>query len=356
VFHLHDLGWNSFFQQHIKPNERLVPARVVEEQRAAFRVACAGGELLAEVSGHLRHSAIDRASLPAVGDWVLIDARPAEQRATIHEVLPRRTKFSRKVAGNQTAEQVIAANIDVVFLMTSLNADLNPRRIERYLATVWESGAQPVVLLSKSDLCDRIPEAIETITEVALGVEIHSLSAITGSGLDEIRRYFVPGQTIALLGSSGVGKSTLINRLLDREAQTVRDIREDDERGRHTTTARRLFVLSGGGMLIDTPGMRELQLWDVEDGLSQAFDDIERLAGNCRFRDCQHESEPDCAVRMALDQQQLDLQRFESYLKLRRELNYLDRKQDVLARVEQNRKWKRVHKAAKQMYRQREKP
>ena len=354
--HLHELGWNSFFQQFLKTTDSRLPARVVEEQRSAFRVDCEAGELLAESTGHLRYTAADRSALPAVGDWVLIEPRVAERRATIHEVLPRRTKFSRKAAGRETEEQIVAANIDTAFLVTSLNADLNLRRIERYLTTIWESGAQPVVLLSKSDLCEDIPTAMAAVADVAFGVPIHALSSATGEGLDVINEYLKPGHTIALIGSSGVGKSTLINRLLGLDVQKTIAIREDDARGRHATTARRLFLLPGGGMLIDTPGMRELQLWEANEGLSQTFEDIEQLAQNCRFDDCQHESEPHCAVQSALANNTLSSERFESYLKLRRELGYLARKQDVLSAIELKRKWKRTHKAVKQMYRNRDKP
>jgi ribosome biogenesis GTPase len=355
VFHLHELGWSSFFQQHLKEQDSRIPARIIEEQRSAYRVACEIGQLHAEAAGHLRHTAA-RAELPTVGDWVLIEARFGEGRATIHEVFPRKSKFSRKVAGRETSEQIVAANIDTVFLMTSLTGDLNPRRIERYLTTVWDSGARPVLLLSKADLCDDPAALMEKIAHVTIGVPIHCVSSITGDGLDSILAYITRGQTVALLGSSGVGKSTLVNRLLGHQVQQVREIREGDGRGRHTTTARRLFILEQGGMLIDTPGMRELQLWDAGEGLSQAFADIEQIAQECRFRDCGHDSEPGCAVQSALRSRQLRSERFESYLKLRREMEHLERKQDVFARIEHNRKWKQLNKAARELYKHRNKP
>jgi len=355
VSHLYELGWNSFFQQHVHPDDLRVPARVVEEQRELFRVACEAGEFQAELTGHLRHTVTTRSGLPAVGDWVLIEVRSGG-RATIHEVFPRKTKFSRKAAGQETVEQIAAANFETVFVMTSLNADLNLRRLERYLTATWDSGAQPVILLTKSDLCTDIMPSLEAVSEVAFGVPIIALSSVTGAGIEQIFQYLKKGQTAVLLGSSGVGKSTLMNCLLGRSVQAVRDIREDDARGRHTTTARRLFILPNGGMLIDTPGMRELQLWDETGGFSQTFSDIQAIAEECRFRDCGHQTEPGCAVQAALAEQRLSPDRLESYFKLRRELRYLARKQDAVARIEETRRWKSIRKSVRELYKHRNKP
>jgi ribosome biogenesis GTPase len=351
LIHLEQLGWSSFFRKHWQASDAdRTPARVVEEQKDAYRVACEAGVLLAEVAGHLRYNAKERSDFPAVGDWVAVDARADEGRATIHRVLPRKTKFSRKVAGTETSEQIVAANIDTIFLVTSLNADLNLRRIERYLTTIWESGAQPVILLSKADLCDDPAGAVEAVYGSAIGVPIHVLSALSGQGMEQLDPYIKEGQTVALLGSSGVGKSTIINRFIGADTQKTREIREDNDRGRHATSSRRLFVLPHGGILIDTPGMRELQLWDAASGLGQTFEDIETFASRCRFRDCQHETEPDCAVQAALTNGKLNAGRFQSYLKLKRELAYLTRKQDIVARIEENNRWKAIHKAMRQHY------
>ena len=344
--HLDALGWCPFFSNNVAPNMSLRPARVVEVQRSAYRVVSESGESQAQLTGRFRHTVRNLADWPAVGDWVL-----ADEHGSIHEVLPRKGKFSRKAAGVETAEQVVAANIDFGFLLTSLNSDLNTRRIERYLGMMWESGAQPIILLTKADLCSDTRDAMEDVARVAPAVQVHAISVVTGSGLTELDPYLQPGCTIVLLGSSGVGKSTLTNYLLGRSVQKVADIREDDDRGRHATTTRRLFVLPGGAMLIDTPGLREIQLWEADTGLANSFEDIERLAEDCRFRDCRHESEPGCAVQLAIQENRLDSARFENYLTLRRELNYLARKQDVVARAEENKRWKRLHKAQKEMYR-----
>lgn len=342
-----ELGWDLFFEKQWREMEgnHLVPARVAEEQRGAYWVYAECGELLAEVSGRLRHLASAREDLPTVGDWVAIEPRPQEGRATIHRVFRRKNKFSRKSAGTQTTEQIIAANLDTIFLVTSLNRDLNARRLERYLTLVWESGARPVILLSKKDLCDHVEEALAKVHDVAFSVPIHVTSALTDEGIEEVFPYLTRGQTAALLGSSGVGKSTLINRLMGEDIQRVQAIREDDDRGRHTTSYRELILLPCGGIIIDTPGLREIQLWDAGGGLQQAFEDIEALASQCRFRNCRHQDEPHCAVRQAVDEGTLDPARFESYRKLQKELSYLARKQDKLAELAEKKKWKAIHKA-----------
>lgn len=321
----------------------LEPARVVEEQRSGYRVMNEAGEWSAESSGRLRHESAAEGTRPCVGDWVLV-RRADSGPAIIHAVLERRTQFSRGAPGTRTAEQVVAANADTVFIVQSLNRDLNLRRLERYLALIWESGALPVVLLSKADLCDDPAARTAEVAAANPGVSVHVTSSVTGDGLDSIRAYLAEGVTVALVGSSGVGKSSIVNRLLGQELLTVRDIREDD-RGRHTTTFRRLVPIPGGGLLMDTPGMRTVLLWDGAEGLSQVFEEIEELGRGCRFRDCSHDREPGCAVREAAESGVLDLSRLLSYRKLRREERYMARKQDVAVRLADSRKWRVIHRA-----------
>jgi len=330
--HLESLGWDESYADAFQPFEQdgLAPARVAVEHRSEYVVYAQQGELRAEPAGRLRHSG----EHPAVGDWVAVTSRADETRARIEAVLPRRTAFVRKVAWSETKPQVVAANVDVVFVVCGLDLNFNVRRVERYLTLAWESGAQPVVLLTKADLCDDAESRVWEVESVAYGVPVHAVSAPHGDGVETVRGYVPPGRTAALLGSSGVGKSTLVNALVGKEVLATREIR-DDGRGRHTTTHRELVPLPDGGLVLDTPGMRELQLWDAESGLESAFQDVEQLAAQCRFADCAHRREPGCAVRAALANHTLDLERFESWRKLQRELERLARKQDGRARSDE---------------------
>jgi ribosome biogenesis GTPase len=351
VFSLSDLGWSSFFEQQYQKlaTPGLKPARVAEENRGLYRILSPSGELWASVRGALRRSATTREALPAVGDWVLVQHDPPQ--ATIHSLFQRRTKFARKMAGNRTEQQIVAANIDTLFLVTSLNRDFNLRRLERYLALAWESGAQPVVILNKTDLCDNSDEYLAPTKSIVGTTQIILCSALTGSGRPELRERVRIGGTTALLGSSGVGKSSLINAIVGDKLQLTAAVRPDDDRGRHTTTARQLILVPGGGILIDTPGMREVQLWDASDGLDAAFSDIERLARSCKFRDCRHASEPGCAVRQAIAADQFAEDRLDSFHKLEREQLFLESKRNAALRSARNHAFRKIAKAQNRGYR-----
>jgi len=341
-------GWSEFFEVNFQSYAAsgYTCGRVTLEHRNLFRVYTQSGEVLAEISGKLRHEATSRRDLPAVGDWVVIRAQPDGGRVIIHAVLPRRTSFARKIAGSRTEEQIAGANVDTVFLITSLNQDFSLRRIERYLIIAWESGAHPIIILSKSDLCDRVADSINEVQSVARGVPIHAISVVTGSGLHDIAQYFRRGLTIALIGSSGVGKSTLVNHLAGADLLKVQTVREDDDRGRHTTTHRELVLLPAGGLVLDTPGMRELQLWDGDESMQLVFDDIESLAGRCVFSDCRHRDEPRCSVREALTAGTIDTERYQSYEKLQKELKYQARRKDKLSEIVERKKWKKLSRLA----------
>lgn len=346
-----EYGWNEYFATNFQKcqGEGLSPGRVFIAHKHLYRLYTEFGEVLGEVSGRFRHLAESTGEFPAVGDWVAAAIRPEEKRATIHGILPRKSRFSRKLAGEETREQVVAANIDTVFIVSSLNQDFNLRRIERYLVMAWESGANPVILLSKADLCQDAAGKLREVEKIAPGVTILMISALTGTGLDGLTAYLTGGKTSALIGSSGVGKSTLINRLMGKDLLKVREIREDDDHGRHTTTHRELVLLPAGGLMIDTPGMRELQLWEGGGGFQETFTEIEELAETCRFKDCRHDTEPGCAVKAALETGIIAPDRMESYRKLQKELRYLERKQDQLGMEEQKRYLKSIAKEIKRL-------
>jgi ribosome biogenesis GTPase len=339
-------GWSDALALAFEPHARAghLPGRIVVQQRDAYLVATDDGELTAKVSGRLRHEARE-AGHPAVGDWVALSVNLGERTATLHAVLPRRTAFVRRAADSVQTAQVIAANIDVAFVVTSMNADLNPRRLERYLAAAWQSGARPVVLLTKSDLSDAPQALAAEITALAAGCPVLVVSARKGVGLDVLMEQVLPGETCVLIGSSGVGKSTLVNALLGEERMATQEIREADARGRHTTSHRQLVLLPGGGLILDTPGIREVGLIDADEGLAMAFDDIERLAETCRFRDCGHANEPGCAVRDALKTGALDPARWASFQKLGQELAAVERKDERVAKEVERRRQLTLQKA-----------
>jgi ribosome biogenesis GTPase len=299
----------------------------------------------------LRLAADEGADWPAVGDWVAVELCDGNSSALIREVLRRRSRFVRKSPGKKVEEQVIASNVDTVLLVCALDGDFNPRRVERYLAQCRESGARPVIVLNKADTCAEAREKAVEMERVAPGTAVFVVSATTGQGVEQLGPFLKPTETLALLGSSGVGKSTLANRLLGQSLQEAQAVRESDSRGRHTTSARQLFVLPGGALLMDTPGLRELQLWKAEDGLAQTFGDIDALAENCRFRDCRHEGEPGCAVQAALSMGVLDPARLENRRKLDREQEFLRRKVDPEARQERKQRDKHLHREQRKVYR-----
>jgi len=349
VHDLTALGWDDALAEEFEPHRRagLIPGRVSIQHRGAYDVLTAEGELRCDVAGRLYDEAASPADLPAVGDWVAVAARPEEAAGTVQAVLARRTKFSRKTAWQASEEQVLAANVDVALIVTSLNEDMNLRRLERYLTLAWESGATPVLVLTKADLADDVPAVVAEVESVAFCAAVHAISSVTGEGLDELRAHLRPGVTAALLGSSGVGKSTLVNTLVGEELLETREIREDGK-GRHTTTRRELIQLPGGALVIDTPGMREVQLWIADDGLEEAFSDVTELFEHCRFSDCAHESEPGCAVKEAIANGTLAPERWESYLKLQRELAHLDRRLDKRAQAEERKRWRALSTFARE--------
>jgi ribosome biogenesis GTPase len=331
----------------------LVPGRVVLEHNHVYRVLTADGEVLAEATGRMKYRATGRHELPAVGDWVTIRIDPSGTRSQIRDILPRRSAFERKAAGRETERQVIAANIDTVFVVFGLDSPVNPRSIDRYLVVARHSGAEPVVVLNKADLAEDLAGEMATASAASGAVAVVAVSTRTGQGLDALTGYLRPGRTIALLGPSGAGKSTIVNHLVGREVLATGEVREWDARGRHTSVHRQLVVRAEGGLIIDTPGMRELSLWEAE-GIADTFTDVAEIATACRFRDCRHETEPGCAVKAAAEDGTLDPGRLESYRKLQVEQAEIERRREERALIDAKRQGRIGSRALRSLYRERE--
>jgi ribosome biogenesis GTPase len=352
--HLETLGWDGRYDAEFEPHraEGFEPGRVSLEHNHVYRVITARGEVLAEAAGRIKYLASGRRELPAVGDWVAVKPNPAG-RDVIRAILPRRTFFSRKAAGRETEEQVIAANVDTVLIVFGLDTHVKPRALERYVTLARRAGAQPVIILNKSDLAeDPAADVAEAIT-VAGDAPVHAVSALDPALPEILAPYLRPGLTMALLGPSGVGKSSIVNRLVGGEVLATAAVREWDARGRHTSVHRQLLVSPLGGLIIDTPGMRELQLWDSDDSLDETFADVLEYAPGCRFRDCRHEAEPGCAVKGAVETGGLPADRYESYLKLRSEREALDKQRDERSQLDAKRKARAGSKALKAMQKDR---
>ena len=329
---LTELGWGPFFQHQLTPDERqLLPARVFRQDTNQYHLVSAQGKMVGVLPGRFRQEALSKADLPTVGDWVVVSPIDSDQpdRVQIEKLLDRKSKFSRKEAGEVHDEQIVASNIDTVFIVSALDRDFNLHRIERYLLLSWTSGAEPVLILNKSDVCKNIDKKVRDLEIIAMGSPIHVMSAKDNSGLDPLRQYLTPGSTCAFLGSSGVGKSTIINELLGYQKFDTGEVRADDSRGRHTTTFREMVEATGGGMIIDTPGMREIQLWADNVSLSHSFQDIESLAATCKFSDCKHNTEPGCSITRAVSGGELEPERLARYFRLANELEHFARRQSA---------------------------
>ena len=322
-------GFSKSFSNGILQDNQLTPARILSQEKGFYRIISDKGKKLAEVSGKFQFQTTVSSDYPAVGDFVLVNWNESGNSAIIESLLPQKSAFIRKAAGGSQQEQVVAANIDIVFLCMALNNDFNLRRMERYISIAWDSGAMPVVVLTKSDLCDDLEQKLAEVSTIAFGVDVLVTTSTEENGYEELLPYISEGKTIAFIGSSGVGKSTLINRLLGKELLKTNGLRNDDK-GRHTTTHRELFLLPSGGMVIDTPGMREFGMWDNDTGIERTFMDIEELAAQCKFRNCTHTNEPGCAIQKALTTGKLEINRWQSYQKLKAENDYMEDKESYM--------------------------
>lgn len=348
---LKEIGWNEFFGEQFKmlAMDDLAAARISRTHGTKYLVCCEKGELPAELSGRFQFNAKTSLDYPVTGDWVAIRCPDGDGPAIIHHLFKRKSVFLRKAVDMSSDSQLMLANVDTVFITCGLDRDFNLRRIERYLAMVWESGAEPVILLNKADICSETDSCIQKVESVAMGVQVYAVSAVNNKGFEMLSRHIQQGRTIAFLGSSGVGKSTIINRIIGFDRQRTNTLREKDQKGRHTTTSREMILIPERGILIDTPGMKELQPYADENEITGIFKDIENLSSMCRFRDCRHEQEPGCAVREAIEKGLIDNDRYENYIRLKKEAKYLSEKRDVKAQLLEKAKWKNICKMQKRI-------